>query len=77
MNNEQCPIQQFRQPLVIAIALILCFSLGFLADWVTQEDFEIIDKADAVLLIGIIISSILLIVSLLRILKIYSKRRSS
>ncbi len=70
MQNEKDPIQRFRQPLVTAIALILGFSIGFLADWVTEEDLVIRDKSDVILLIGMIVSSIFLIASLLRILKL-------
>jgi len=70
MNDEKDSIQRFRQPMVTAIALILGFSIGFLADWVSEEELEIRDKSDVVLLIGMIVSSIFLIASLLRILKI-------
>ncbi len=55
--------------MVTAIALILGFSIGFLADWITDVDFEISGLSDIVLLFGIVLASILEIISLFRILK--------
>lgn len=69
MNDSKDPLQSFRQPLVTAIALILGFSVGFLADWVTEVDFEVKDSADGILLGGMILSSIFLSLSLFGILK--------
>ena len=69
MNKTPDPIQAFRQPMVTAIALILGFGIGFLADWLTDVDFRIDDSADVILIFGMTISSLVLIIALFRILK--------
>ena len=68
MEGTKDPIQPYRQPMVTAIALILGFSVGFLADWATEEGYIIKEPADFVLLIGMTISTIALTWALLRIL---------
>jgi len=68
--NTLDPLQPFRQPLVTAIGLVLGFSLGFLADWVTDPDFAITDNADYFIILSFAIVCISMIMSLYRILKI-------
>ena len=69
MDKRPDPIQAYRQPMVTAIALILGFGIGFLADWLTDVDFAIDEEADLILILGMAISSLILIIALFRILK--------
>ena len=62
------PLRAFRAPLVTVIALILGFIIGFLADWIIDDDFLAFDTIDFVLFIGIIICAFLMMISLWRIL---------
>ncbi len=60
-------IQNYRQPMVTAIGIILGFVLGFTGKWAT-EPATTIDAGDIIVLIGLVLSIILLIISLFRIL---------
>ncbi len=68
MENETVePIQNYRQPMVTAIGIILGFVLGFIGKWATEP----VDKtvlSDYIVAVGLIISVILLLIALYRIL---------
>lgn len=66
-NRTEEPIQNYRQPMVTAIGIILGFVLGFIGKWATEP----VDKtvvSDYIVAIGLIISVMLLLVALYRIL---------
>lgn len=60
-------IQNYRQPMVTAIGIILGFVLGFTGKWATEPVSET-TISDYFVCIGLLISIILLIISLYRIL---------
>jgi ABC-type dipeptide/oligopeptide/nickel transport system permease subunit len=60
-------IQNYRQPMVTSIGIILGFVLGFTGKWATEPVTET-DMSDYLVSIGLLLSVILLIVSLYRIL---------
>lgn len=64
MDND---IQNYRQPLVTSIGIILGFVLGFTGKWATEPS-STFDISDSIILIGLIISILLLIIALFRIL---------
>jgi ABC-type dipeptide/oligopeptide/nickel transport system permease subunit len=60
-------IQNYRQPMVTAIGIILGFVLGFTGKWATDSVSQT-HFSDYIISIGLLLSIILLIVSLFRIL---------
>jgi uncharacterized membrane protein len=60
-------IQNYRQPMVTAIGIILGFVLGFTGKWAT-EPVEKTEFSDYLVIIGLFLSIVLLIVALFRIL---------
>ena len=60
-------IQNYRQPMVTAIGIILGFVLGFTGKWATESS-TVFDIGDYIVFVGLIISILLLIVALFRIL---------
>lgn len=60
-------IQNYRQPMVTAIGIILGFVLGFTGKWAT-EPVESTEISDFLVIIGLFLSIILLIIALFRIL---------
>lgn len=66
-NTTEEPIQNYRQPMVTAIGIILGFVLGFIGKWATEP----VDKtvlSDYIVAVGLIFSIILLLIALYRIL---------
>jgi uncharacterized membrane protein len=64
MDNN---IQNYRQPMVTAIGIILGFVLGFVGKWATEPVSQT-TTADYFVIIGLMVSIILLIIALYRIL---------
>jgi uncharacterized membrane protein len=60
-------IQNYRQPMVTAIGIILGFVLGFTGKWAT-DPVTATDFADYIVSIGLLLSIVLLIIALYRIL---------
>lgn len=60
-------IQNYRQPMVTSIGIILGFVLGFTGKWAT-ENVEKTETTDYFIAIGLLTSIILLIIALYRIL---------
>lgn len=60
-------IQNYRQPMVTAIGIILGFVLGFTGKWATEPASKT-EVGDYFVLLGLLSSIILLLVSLFRIL---------
>lgn len=60
-------IQNYRQPMVTSIGIILGFVLGFAGKWATEPISET-SISDYIVSIGLLLSIILLIISLYRIL---------
>jgi uncharacterized membrane protein len=60
-------IQNYRQPMVTAIGIILGFVLGFTGKWATEPVSET-TISDYFVVVGLVLSIILLIIALFRIL---------
>lgn len=60
-------IQNYRQPMVTSIGIILGFVLGFTGKWAT-EPVEKTEVTDYIVIIGLFVSIVLLILSMYRIL---------
>jgi hypothetical protein len=60
-------IQNYRQPMVTAIGIILGFVLGFTGKWATDPATET-HYTDYLILLGLLTSTVLFIVALYRIL---------
>lgn len=60
-------IQNYRQPLVTSIGIILGFVLGFTGKWATETVSET-ETSDYIVSLGLLASIILLIIALYRIL---------
>ena len=63
----QEPIQNFRQPMVTAIGIILGFVLGFSGKWATEPVSET-SMNDVLVGIGLFLSILFLIIAMFRIL---------
>lgn len=52
--NEPVPFEpkEYRQPLVTSLGVILGFLVGFLAQWVSEDEFALRDAADWLLFLG-------------------------
>ncbi len=66
-NKSNEPIQNFRQPMVTAIGIILGFVLGFIGKWAT-EPVNKTTTSDYIVAIGLLASIVLLMIALYRIL---------
>lgn len=69
-------LNSFRQPMVTAIGIVLGFVLGFTGKWALEPEGEW-STSDFFVGLGLIIGTILLIISLFRILKIDYPRDES
>ena len=61
-------LQNYRQPMVTAISIILGFVLGFAGKWASEETSGQVSVADDIVLVGLTIGVVLLLVALYRIL---------
>ena len=61
-------VQNYRQPMVTAIGIILGFVLGFAGKWASEETTGQVSTADDIVLTGLTIGVVLLLVALYRIL---------
>jgi len=68
MSTSSFDPKDFRQAPVAAVGVVLGFLIGFLGQWVTEDDFAIRTTADAVVLAGCSLGAWLLFVVLFRLL---------
>ena len=68
MSDSQIDLKDYRQPVVTSLGVILGFLLGFLGQWVTEEDFKLVSIGDVIAFSGSIIGSTLLLLALFRML---------
>lgn len=61
-------IKDYRQPLVTSLGVVLGFLVGFLAQWVSEDDFALANAADTLVFCGCLVGAILLMVVLFRML---------
>lgn len=69
MSASPFEIKDYRQPLVTSLGVILGFLLGFLGQWVTEDNFAIKTLSDAIVFYGCLLAAVLLLVALYRMLK--------
>lgn len=61
-------LKDYRQPMVTSLGVILGFLVGFLGQWVTEDQFELKNLADYVVFGGCIIGVSCLLITLFRML---------
>jgi Na+/serine symporter len=61
-------IKDYRQPLVTSLGVILGFLIGFLAQWISEDDFELHGVSDGLVFVGCIVGAGLLLSVLFRML---------
>lgn len=61
-------IKDYRQPLVTSLGVILGFLVGFLAQWVSEDDFALNGASDVLVFVGCIAGAALLLGVLFRML---------
>ncbi len=61
-------IKDYRQPLVTSLGVILGFLVGFLAQWVSEDDFSLIGTADWLVFVGCLTGAAILLRVLFRML---------
>jgi len=61
-------LKDFRQPVVTSLGVILGFLVGFLGQWVTEDDFALRTLADWLVLTDCSVGALLLFVALFRML---------
>ena len=69
MSPTAFELKDYRQPVVTSLGVILGFLVGFLGQWVTEEDFALRSLADGVVLLGCCAGALLLFSALFRMLQ--------
>lgn len=69
MSPPAFELKDYRQPVVTSLGVILGFLVGFLGQWVTEEDFALRSLADGVVLLGCCAGALLLFSALFRMLQ--------
>ena len=70
MNNTDSTfeIKDYRQPMVTSLGVILGFLVGFLGQWVTEDNFALKSAADYTVFVGCFLGAVLLFTALFRML---------
>lgn len=66
MDTPAFELKDYRQPVVTSLGVILGFLVGFLGQWVTEENFALRSASDMVALASLLLASMLLLVALFR-----------
>ena len=61
-------IKEYRQPLVTSLGVMLGFLIGFLAQWISEDDFSLGSAADALVFCGCLAGAFLMLLVLFRML---------
>jgi hypothetical protein len=69
MSAPAFELKDYRQPVVTSLGVILGFLVGFLGQWVTEEDFALRSLSDRVVLLGCCVGALLLFSALFRMLQ--------
>jgi hypothetical protein len=69
MSAPAFELKDYRQPVVTSLGVILGFLVGFLGQWVTEEDFALRSLSDGVVLLGCCVGALLLFSALFRMLQ--------
>jgi hypothetical protein len=68
MNDSSFDLKEYRQPLVTSLGVILGFLLGFLGQWITEDNFTLDSLSDHLTFAGSIVGAALLLYALFRML---------
>jgi hypothetical protein len=69
MSTPVFEIKDYRQPVVTSLGVILGFLLGFLGQWVTEDQFALTNAADKLVFFGCLGAAALLLAALYRMLR--------
>jgi hypothetical protein len=68
MSSPTFELKEFRQPVVTSLGVILGFLVGFLGQWVTEDNFALRSASDGLVLVGCSVGVLLLFAALFRML---------
>lgn len=62
-------LKDYRQPMVTSLGVILGFLVGFLGQWVTEDNFALKNLSDYIVFFGCFLGAFLLFLALFKMLK--------
>lgn len=68
MDNNKIDLKDYRQPMVTSLGVFLGFLLGFLAQWMTEDNFALRNASDYTVFVGCFLGALLLFIALFRML---------
>lgn len=68
MDNNKIDLKDYRQPMVTSLGVFLGFLLGFLGQWMTEDQFALRNASDYTVFCGCFLGALLLFVALFRML---------
>ena len=69
MNQNSIDLKDYRQPMVTSIGVILGFLVGFLGQWVTEDNFALKSVGDLIVFLGCFFGALMLFIALFKMLK--------
>jgi hypothetical protein len=69
MPQPTIDLKDYRQPMVTSLGVILGFLVGFLGQWVTEDNFALKDISDYIVFVGCFLGAFLLFIALFKMLK--------
>jgi hypothetical protein len=69
MSPQAFELKDYRQPVVTSLGVILGFIVGFMGQWVTEDDFALRTLSDWVIFMGGFVGVLLLFVALFRMIQ--------
>jgi hypothetical protein len=69
MTTPAFELKDYRQPVVTSLGVILGFLVGFLGQWVTEDNFALRSLSDGVVLLSCCMGALLLFSALFRMLQ--------
>jgi hypothetical protein len=68
MSDTKIDLKDYRQPMVTSLGVILGFLVGFLGQWVTEDNFKLKNINDGIFFVGCFAGALLLFIALFRML---------
>jgi len=68
MDNNKIDLKDYRQPMVTSLGVFLGFLLGFLGQWMTEDQFALRNASDYTVFVGCFFGALLLFIALFRML---------
>lgn len=69
MSPSAFELKDYRQPVVTSLGVILGFLVGFLGQWVTEDNFALRSLSDGMVLLSCCVGALLLFSALFRMLQ--------